>query len=606
MHDAPAFDSLSLADGVSLHAGADTAAARALLTPNAVSFVAKLHRKMNGRRVNLLFARTPRYAAWDRGGRPDYLAATELPEARGDWQVAPLPADLQTRRVEITGPVSDARMVINMLSRTADGHRADCAMVDFEDSMKPSWTNVVQGVHNVIEAAQGTLRAEKVDAGGQALKTYQLDPGDAALLMVRVRGLHLDESNLRIDNEPVSGALLDFALCAFHAAPLQIQRGATPKFYLPKVEHHLEARWFADLFKMAEDELGFERSTLRCTLLIETLPAAYQMEEILYQIREHAAGLNGGRWDKIFSDIKCLKNHEDRVLADRATIGMNREWMSNYAKQLIRVCHRHGAFGMGGMAAFTPGRDAARRDEQTAKVVADKEFEAGIGHDGCWVSHPYFIGPALAPFEKKLAETGASNQLSVIPDLPGSARPPAPAHRAEDDGRPPHQPPRRHRLHARLARRPGRRRLGRPDGRPRDLRDLPRPGFPVDAQRRPARLRRNRRRRARLPAFRRGARADPHRDRRRRARRLPRRRRRGRGHFPGTGDAPLSRDGLRPRGRAGRPTRLAPTRFLVQTPRWGVSARSPAPRHSGAPSRHAGAPLPSDLPAFGAAPPPSR
>ena len=418
MHDAPAFDSVSLADGVSLHAGADTAAARALLTPNAVSFVAKLHRKMNGRRVNLLFARASRYAAWDRGDRPDYLPATELPEARANWQVAPLPADLQTRRVEITGPVSDARMVINMLSRTADGHRADCAMVDFEDSMKPSWTNVIQGVHNVIEAAQGTLRAEKVDAGGQVLKTYQLDPDDAALLMVRVRGLHLDESNLHIDGEPVSGALLDFALCAFHAAPLQIQRGATPKFYLPKVEHHLEARWFADLFKMAEDELGFERSTLRCTLLIETLPAAYQMEEILYQIREHAAGLNGGRWDKIFSDIKCLKNHESRVLADRATIGMNREWMSNYAKQLIRVCHQHGAFGMGGMAAFTPGRDAARRDEQTAKVVADKEFEAGIGHDGCWVSHPYFIGPALAPFEKKLAETGASNQLSVLPDLP--------------------------------------------------------------------------------------------------------------------------------------------------------------------------------------------
>ena len=414
----PSFDSVPLADGVTLHAGADTPAARALLTPAAVAFVARLHRKLNGRRVNLLAARAARYAEWDRGARPDYLPEAELPEARTDWQIPALPDDLQTRRVEITGPVSDAKMVINMLSRTADGQRADCAMVDFEDSMKPSWTNVVQGVHNVIEAAQGTLRAEKTDAAGNVVKTYQLDPDDAALLMVRVRGLHLDESNLRVDNEPVSGALLDFALCAFHAAPLQIQRGATPKFYLPKVEHHLEARWFADLFSMAEDELGLERSTFRCTLLIETLPAAYQMEEILYQIREHAAGLNGGRWDKIFSDIKCLKNHEDRVLADRATIGMNREWMSNYAKQLIRVCHLHGAFGMGGMAAFTPGRDAARRDEQTAKVVADKEFEASIGHDGCWVSHPYFIGPALAPFEKKLAETGETNQLGVMPDLP--------------------------------------------------------------------------------------------------------------------------------------------------------------------------------------------
>ena len=414
----PAFDGVPLADGVLLHAAADTAAARSVLTRDAVALVAKLHRKLDARRQNLLSARVARYAAWDAGARPDYLAPDELPEAHGTWQVAPLPPDLQTRRVEITGPVSDAKMVINMLSRTADGHRADCAMVDFEDSMKPSWTNVVQGVRNVVDAAKGTLRAEKTDGDGNVLKTYQLDPEDSALLMVRVRGLHLDESNLRVDGEPVSGALLDFALCAFHAAPIQVQKGVTPKFYVPKVEHHLEARWFADLFRMVEDEMGLERSTLRCTLLIETLPAAYQMEEILYQIREHAAGLNGGRWDKIFSDIKCLKGHADRVLADRATIGMNRDWMANYAKQLIRVCHRHGAFGMGGMAAFTPGRDAARRDEQTAKVVADKQFEAGIGHDGCWVSHPYFIGPALAPFEKKLAETGETNQLAVIPDLP--------------------------------------------------------------------------------------------------------------------------------------------------------------------------------------------
>ena len=398
--------------GVALHAGADTAAARRVLTPEALVLVARLHRALDAERHALLAARADRQRDWDAGALPERVAT---PEASGDWRVAPLPSDLLTRRVEITGPVHDPRMVVNMLSRGADGHRADAAMLDFEDSLKPSWSNVMAGVENVAAAARGDLHAVKTDDQGAVVKTYALDPDDMPLMMVRVRGLHLDESNLRVDGQPVAGGLLDLALCALHSVAALRQRGVTPAYYVPKVEHHTEARWWDRLFALVEDGLGLERSTMRATFLIETLPAALQMEAILYEIRDHAAGLNGGRWDKIFSDIKCLRAHPDRVLADRATIGMNRPWMRDYARELIAVCHRHGAFAMGGMAAFTPGRDPERRAEQTAKVVADKEFEASIGHDGCWVSHPYFIGPALQPFLKTLG--GARNQLGVIPYL---------------------------------------------------------------------------------------------------------------------------------------------------------------------------------------------
>ena len=398
--------------GVALHAGADTDAARRVLPPDALALVAHLHRELEADRRDLLAARAERHAAWDGGDLPARPAPSL--DVVSNWQVAPLPADMTCRRVEITGPVSDARMVINMLSRGADGQRADAAMLDFEDSLKPSWANVVGGVENVTRAARGDLTATKTDAGGAVVKTYALDPDDMPLLMVRVRGLHLDEANLRVDGEPVSAGLLDLALCAFHTARGLVEQGKTPAYYVPKVEDRTEARWWSRLFALVEDELGLDRSALRATFLIETLPAALQMEAILYEARDHAAGLNGGRWDKIFSDIKCLRAHPDRVLADRASIGMNRPWMRDYARELIRVCHTHGAFAMGGMAAFTPGRDAARREEQTAKVVADKEVEASIGHDGCWVSHPYFIGPAMRPFLDALG--GAANQLDVLPD----------------------------------------------------------------------------------------------------------------------------------------------------------------------------------------------
>lgn len=390
--------------------GARSAPAEAVLPPQVLALVADLHRTFDRERRTLLAARCGRQAAWDRGGLPARVEGPVRDAARGEWRVAPLPADLLCRRVEITGPISETKMVIQMLSRNEAGVRADAAMLDFEDSMKPSWANVVAGVENLIGAVAGTLSFERPGTAERPAKTYRLDPDDMPLLMVRCRGLHLEESNLLVDGRPVSAGLLDLTLTAWHAAAGLLAAGRTPKLYVPKIEHHLEAQWWNGLLSELEDRLGLERSALRATFLIETLPAALQIEEILWELREHAAGLNVGRWDKIFSDIKVLREHGDRVLADRGWITMERPWMRDYARRLIQACHRHGAFAMGGMAAFTPGRSAERRREQTEKVLLDKRWEAALGHDGCWVSHPYFIGPALEAFEH-------DNQLDVIPDV---------------------------------------------------------------------------------------------------------------------------------------------------------------------------------------------
>jgi len=407
---------VDLGHGVTINEQAWTERARRLLSDDLVRIVASLHRTLEPTRQELLSDRRERQAAFDAGEAPDYLPDNEHPEAHGDWEIAPLPDDLTQRRVEITGPANDPKMVINMLSRNDQGDRADAAMLDFEDSMKPTWPNVMQAVENVKEAAQGTLTYTK--SGRDDAETYALEPDDMALLMVRIRGLHLDESNLRVDGTPVSGALLDLVLVAFHSARLLMEQDKTPKYYVPKVEHYREARWFNQLFVEIQDTLDIPTGTVKATFLIETLPAAFQMEEILYEFREHAAGLNGGRWDKIFSDIKVLREHEDRVLADRNWIDIQRPWMEMYVKQLIKICHEHGAFGMGGMAPQTPGRTEEMREEQVAGVVEDKQFEASIGHDGCWVSHPYFIGPAMQPFKDKLSAEGKKNQLDIIPDIP--------------------------------------------------------------------------------------------------------------------------------------------------------------------------------------------
>ena len=395
---------VEVAPGVHLPQAAWTTQAQAVLTPKAIELVATLHRNLNAERIELLAERAVRQRRFDQGELPDYLDRNTEAVA-GNWKVAELPSDLLRRRVEITGPVNSAKMVLNMLSPNADGVIADCAMLDFEDSMKPSWLNIIAGVHNVIGAIDNTLELKT------AKKHYKLDPAHKPIVMVRCRGLHLFESNFIVDGESVSGGLFDLSLCFFHTVKESLQQGKTPKYYVPKCEHHLEARWWNMLFGELEQALQVPIGTLRATFLIETLTAAFQIEEILYEIREHAAGLNVGRWDKIFSDIKTLRAHQDRVLADRSTIDMSRPWMANYAKRLIEVCHARGAFAMGGMAAFTPGKDPAVREQQTAKVKADKRAEAELGHDGCWVSHPYFIEPALDEFVN-------DNQLTTFTDLP--------------------------------------------------------------------------------------------------------------------------------------------------------------------------------------------
>jgi malate synthase len=398
-----------LGSGVEINESAWTDQAEKHLQPEVVRLLARLHEQLDARRRELLEARNDRQKRFDDGELPGFIDEAE--RAGGDWQVARLPEDLLSRRVEITGPVNDTKMVINMLSRNSEGVRADAAMLDFEDSMKPTWQNVMDGIENLVGAANKTLTFNKLSPSGEVLKSYVLDPDDMPLLMVRCRGLHLDEANLRIDNTPISGGLLDLVLSVFHTAEILSCQGKTPKYYVPKCEHYLEARWWNTLFASLEQELNLPRGTLRATFLIETLTAAFQMEEILFEIRERAAGLNVGRWDKIFSDIKVLREHPDRVMADRASISLNRPWMKAYAKLLIKICHLHGAFAMGGMAAFTPGGTTERREQQTSKVVEDKQFEFSLGHDGCWVSHPYFIGPALSSFP-------AQNQLDRIPDGP--------------------------------------------------------------------------------------------------------------------------------------------------------------------------------------------
>lgn len=386
-----------------------------LFPPELIKLLIHLHEKFNLRRTRLLEDRALRQKSFDQGEHPQFLDPSSE-AVKGRWKVAPLPPELLSRRVEITGPVHSAKMVINMLNRTEDGHRADMAMLDFEDSMKPSFQNVLDGYKNVIGAVAGNLTAFVGD------KKYQLNPNDKAYVMVRSRGLHLNESNFTIHGEKVSGGLLDLAVCFYHTSHLYLAQGLTPKYYIPKCEHYLEARWWNDLFTELEKKLSLSVPTLRATFLIETLPATYQVEEILYEVRDHAAGLNVGRWDKIFSDIKVLKNHPDRVLADRASITMTKPWMENYAKRVIQICHDRGAFAMGGMAAFTPGKTKELREEQSRKVFQDKTREAEWGHDGCWVSHPFFIRTAMEAmsFQNQLdKKTSYDRYADILPTSDG-------------------------------------------------------------------------------------------------------------------------------------------------------------------------------------------
>ena len=373
----------------------------AILTEEALAFVGELVAQFDGRRRELLAARVEAQARYDAGEDPDFLPTTKKVR-EGDWKVARLPDDLQRRTVEITGPV-DRKMIINALNSGAD-----VFMADFEDSSAPTWANVVGGQINLRDAVRGTIRYVHPDKG----KVYELGARPATL-MVRPRGWHLDEAHVTVDGASVSGSLVDFGLFFFHNAAALVAKGSGPYFYLPKLQSHLEARLWNDVFVFAQKALGIPNGTIKATVLIETLPAVFEMDEILYELRDHSAGLNCGRWDYIFSYIKTFRNRADRVLPDRGQVGMGQTMMSAYTQLLIKTCHRRGAFAMGGMAAQIPIKsDPEANEKALAKVRADKEREAKNGHDGTWVAHPGLVALARECFDPVLA--GKPNQLGVM------------------------------------------------------------------------------------------------------------------------------------------------------------------------------------------------
>ena len=365
-------------------------ASREVLTPKALDFLAELERAFGRRRLDLLAQRAQRQAAFDAGELPDFLPETrELRESA--WTVAPAPAEIADRRVEITGPV-ERKMIINALNSGAN-----MFLADFEDSLTPSWANLVQGQRNLQEAVRGTIAFDSPEG-----KHYRLNDRTAVLL-VRPRGWHLPEKHVLVDGRPMSGSLFDLGLYCFHNARALEARRSRPYFYLPKMESHREARLWNDVFNHIQDRLGIPRGTIRATALIETLPAAFEMDEILYELREHSAGLNCGRWDYLFSCIKKLRRHPDFLFADRRLITMTQPFMRAYALLTIKTCHRRGAFAMGGMAAQIPIReDPAANAAALDKVRADKEREVLDGHDGTWVAHPGLVALAREQFDRHM------------------------------------------------------------------------------------------------------------------------------------------------------------------------------------------------------------
>ncbi len=363
----------------------------AVLSLPALELVAKLHRAFEPQRQQLLAARVERSKRLDAGERPDFLAETKAIR-EGDWKVAPVPPALQCRRVEITGPV-EAKMVINAFNSGADSY-----MTDFEDSNSPLWTNQIQGQINLSQAIRRTLTLE---SNG---KTYRLND-KIATLQVRPRGWHLDEKHVLVDGQRVSGGIFDFALFMFHNAKEQIARGAGPFFYLPKMESHLEARLWNDVFVMTQNELGLPQGTIKATVLIETILAAFEMEEILYELREHSAGLNAGRWDYIFSCIKKFKLDHEFCLADRAKVTMTAPFMRSYALLLLKTCHKRGAPAIGGMSALIPIKnDAAKNELAMAGIISDKRRDATDGYDGGWVAHPGLVEASMKEFVEVLGD----------------------------------------------------------------------------------------------------------------------------------------------------------------------------------------------------------
>lgn len=369
-----------------------------VLTPEAIAFVEKLSKEFEPRRQALLERRRKVQEEIDQGKLPDFLPETrKIRESQ--WTVAPIPKDLLDRRVEITGPI-DRKMVINALNSGAN-----MFMADFEDSHAPTWEGTIQGQTNLYDAVRRTLTFKSPEG-----KEYKLNDKIATLL-VRPRGWHLSEKHFKVDGKPVSGGIFDFGLYFFHNAKELMKRGTGPYFYLPKMESHLEARLWNDVFNRAQDELGIPRGTIKATVLIETILAAFEMDEILYELKDHIVGLNCGRWDYIFSFIKKFRNRPDFILPDRAQITMTQHFLKSYCELLIQTCHKRGAFAMGGMAAQIPIKnDAAANAVAMDKVRNDKQREVGMGHDGTWVAHP-----ALVEIAREIFDAGMKgpNQLSV-------------------------------------------------------------------------------------------------------------------------------------------------------------------------------------------------
>jgi len=360
-----------------------------VLTASVLEFIVELQRRFNTRRVELLAARAARQKRLDAGEKPDFLKETgNIRES--EWTVATIPADLQDRRVEITGPV-DRKMIINALNSGAK-----VFMADFEDSNTPTWANQMEGQLNLMDAVRRTITYSDPATG----KGYKLNER-TAVLFVRPRGWHLDERHLLVDGQPMSGSLFDFGLYFFHNSKELLGSGTGPYLYLPKIESHLEARLWNDIFIFAQNTVGVPQGSIRATVLIETILAAFEMDEILHELRDHSAGLNCGRWDYIFSFIKKFSNDPKAVLPDRAQVTMSTHFLRSYSKLLIRTCHRRNVHAMGGMAAFIPIKsDPVANEKAIAQVRADKEREAGDGHDGTWVAHPGLVPIATEIFDR--------------------------------------------------------------------------------------------------------------------------------------------------------------------------------------------------------------
>ncbi len=368
-----------------------------ILTPEALGLVAELQRELGAERIACLERRREREARLAEGEQLDFLSETRSVR-EGDWRVASVPDDLQDRRVEITGP-TQTKMTINALNSGARGW-----MADFEDSSSPTWGNVVGGHLNLVDAIEGTIEHSEPDG-----REYRLEE-ETATILIRPRGWHLTDKHVLVDGRRVAGGLLDFGLFMANEAPRLLERGSGPYLYLPKMESHLEARLWNSAFELAQDRLGMPRGTIKATVLIETIPAAFEMDEILYELRDHSAGLNAGRWDYIFSMIKCFRERPDFVLPDRTDVTMTVPFMRAYTELLVKTCHRRGAHAMGGMAAQVPSRSDPEEAEKAIEAVrADKRREAQDGFDGTWVAHPDTVEAATAEFDAVLEDR--PNQL---------------------------------------------------------------------------------------------------------------------------------------------------------------------------------------------------